>query len=118
MIDHVMMTVDDTEVVMIEVAMAETTTDTTTVVLPTETMIITMVAGECSSSIPIPLVLQDNSSFCFTLPGVVVPIENRKLTAHEVTGTLGIVSESPCEVNEVIGKPVLDETGTTSKSYL
>jgi hypothetical protein len=52
MIDHVMMTVDDTEVVMIEVAMAETTTDTTTVVLPTETMIITMAAGKCLPQFP------------------------------------------------------------------
>jgi hypothetical protein len=71
-----------------------------------------------SSSIPSPFALQDDSSFCFTLPGVVVPIENRKLTAHEVTGTPGTVSESPFEVNEVTGKPVLDETGTTSKSYM
>jgi hypothetical protein len=70
MIDHVMMTVDDTEVVMTEVAMAETTIDTTTVVLPIETTITTMAAGECSLSIPIPLVLQDMSSFCYTLPAV------------------------------------------------
>lgn len=42
--------------------------------------------------------------------------ESRKLTADEVTGTLGIVSESPFAATEATGKLVpLAETGISSK---
>jgi hypothetical protein len=64
MIDHPSMTADDMVAVTTEVA--DTTTDTTTVVLPTETTIITMAAGKCLPQFPV-------LSPCKTIPRFALP---------------------------------------------
>lgn len=60
MIDHPSTTVDDTDLVMIEVVVVDTrTTDTTTDVLPSETTTITMVDGKCFGHFASPFVPLD-----------------------------------------------------------